>query len=114
MILERVYPKRVGPSTLTASAVTYFTADQRYAIERFTFANWTATDRTATLYVVPSGQSVGNSYKVLGEITVPANDTTTVVLPVILDSGDFISALASATSSINLVFNVNKTETSVQ
>lgn len=114
MNIRKVYPKGIGPSFLTTSAVTQFTADKRYGVERFCIANVTGTDTTISLYVVRAGGSVADSRKVLGELNIPANDQTTIELPVILEVGDFISALASASTSLTLMFNVNDVEVGIQ
>lgn len=114
MDIRKVYPKRVGPTTLTTSAVAIFTADKRYGIERFVFTNWSAADATVTLHIVTSGGSVGNGNKVMGGQTVTANDQTTVQLPIILEVGEAVYALCSATSSVNLTFLINDVEINLQ
>jgi len=111
MNIGRVYPKRVGPTLLTTSAVLQFTADKRYGIERWTFTNYSVNDPVdVTVYIVPSGASVADGYKIIGELPVSTTDLITVPLPIALDVGDKIYALASVASSINMTFNVNETE----
>lgn len=114
MLIGRVYPKRIGPQTLTTSAVLYFTADKRYSIERFTVTNYSVTDANVTLHIVASGESVDDSNKLLGAVTVTANDLTTIPAPVVLDAGDKVYALASETSTLNLTFQVNDVEVGIQ
>lgn len=114
MNIRKVYPKRVGPTTLTTSAVLFFTADKRYAIERWTLTNYSASDATATIHIVPSGSSTADGNKLLGAVAIVANDMTTVPAPIILDVGDTVYALASANSSINLIFHVNDVDTESQ
>lgn len=114
MNLGRVYPKRVGPTTLTTASVLQFTADKRLFIERFTATNYSASDSSITLYLTPSGASVADGYKLCGALVVPANDLTPIPIPVALDVGDKIYALAGDNTAVNLTFNVNDVEMSVQ
>lgn len=115
MNIGRVYPKRIGPTLLTGSAVSQFTADKRYGIERWSFTNYSANDPVdVTVYIVPSGGSVADGYKIIGELPVAATDLTTVPFPIVLDVGDQIYALASTTSSINMTFIVNDVEMGIQ
>lgn len=114
MILNKVYPKTVGPSTLTTGSVLYFTADKRYMVERWMFTNIAAADSTVTLYIVPSGSSVGNSYKILNAVTIPVNDQTSIQIPIVLEVGTKVYALAGDASAINFYFNINDVEFGVQ
>lgn len=115
MNIGRVYPKRVGPTLLTTSAALQFVADKRYGIERWTFTNYSINDLVnVTLYIVPLGASVADGYKIIGELIVAPNDVTTVLIPIVLDIGDKVYALASSLDSINFTFNVNDVEMEIQ
>lgn len=114
MNIRKVYPKGVGPAFLTTSAVSQFIADKRYGIERFSIANVSSSDATVSVHIVRSGLSVADSNKVIGDFNLPANDQTTIELPVILEVSDVISASASANTSITLMFNVNDVEVGIQ
>lgn len=115
MNIGRVYPKRIGPTLLTTSAVLQFTADKRYGVERWTFTNYSINDLVdVTLYIVPSGASVADGYKIIGGLIVAANDITTIPLPIALDIGDKVYALTSTESSVNFTFNVNDVEMGIQ
>lgn len=115
MNIGRVYPKRVGPTLLTASSALQFTADKRYGVERWNFTNYSANDPVdVTVYIVPSGASVADGYKIIGELPVAATDVISVPFPIALDIGDKIYALASTTSSVNFTFNVNDIEMEIQ
>ena len=97
--------KELTPVTgLTASAATLYTvpASTTTTVKTILLANYTSTDRTVTLHLVPSGGSVAAGNKILGEINVPANTTTTVDTAIMLPTGAFISGLASATTSVNV------------
>jgi hypothetical protein len=94
-----------GPTTLTASAVTQYTVPGATTarVTELLIANIDTVDRTVTVHFVPSGGSVTNGNKVLNAVNIPANTTRQIVLQAVLATGDFISALASATSAINLM-----------
>ena len=112
MNIGRVYPKRVGPTPLSGSATSVFTADKRYGIEQFIFSNLSASDQTVSAYIVASGSSASSSNAFLTGVTVPANDVMPVKFPTFLNVGDSVYALASA--STNITFNVNDVEMGVQ
>ena len=115
MNIGRVYPKRVGPTLLTTSSVLQFTADKRYGVDRWTFTNYSANNPVdVTVYIVPSGASVADGYKIIGELPVSATDISTVPLPIALDVGDKVYALASSATSVNMTFNVNDVEMGIQ
>lgn len=115
MNIGRVYPKRIGPTLLTTSAVIQFTADRRYGIERWSFTNYSTTNPVdVTVYIVPSGGSVVDGYKIIGELPVAATDLTTIPFPIVLEIGDRVYALSSDAVSINMTFNVNPVEMEIQ
>lgn len=114
MELRRVYPKRVGVTPLTGSSTLLFTADQRYAIERLMIANITASDATATIYVVPTGSSASDSVAIMKGFNIPANDLALIVAPIILEVGDKIYGFSGTASALNLWFHVNEVETQTQ
>lgn len=114
MNIGRVYPKRVGPTTLTTSSVLQFTADKRLFIERFLVTNYSGSDSTITIYLVPSGASVADQYKIVAALPITTLDQVSIPYPIPLENGDKIYALAGANTAINLVFNVNDVEMSYQ
>ena len=89
---------------LTASAATLYTvpASTTTTVKTILLSNYTSTDRSVTLHLVPSGGSVAAGNKVLGEVTVFANTTTTIDTAIVMPTGAFLSGLASATTSINV------------
>jgi hypothetical protein len=89
---------------LTATAATLYTvpASTTTTVKTILLSNYTATDRSVTLHLVPSGGTVAAGNKILGEVNVPANTTTTVDTAIIMPTGAFLSGLASTTSAINV------------
>lgn len=115
MNIGKVYPKRIGPTLLTTSAVSQFTADTRYGIERWGFTNYSVNDPVdVTVYIVPSGGSVADGYKIIGEVPVSATDVNPIIFPIVLNVGDQVYALAGTASSVNLTFHVNPVEVGIQ
>lgn len=112
MNLRNVYPKRIGPTALAASAASIFEADKRYGIERFMLTNGAGTDGTASVYIVVSGGSPGATNAILIDGTVPANDMMIISFPIILNTGDRV--YASSPDTINITFNVNDVEIGAQ
>lgn len=97
--------KELAPVTgLTASAATLYTVPSATTttVKTILLSNYTSTDRNVTLHLVPSGGSVAAGNKILGEVNVPANTTTTIDTAIMMPTGAFLSGLASATTSINV------------
>jgi hypothetical protein len=71
-------------------------------IDKFTATNIDSGAQTVTVYLIPSGQSVGNAFKVIDAISIPANTALdiTQLQNHILATGDIINAFASASSKV--------------
>ena len=78
------------------------TAPLTSVIDSFTATNESTSSATISLHIVPSGGSAAGSNKVVDERTIAAGETYTMpeVLGHVLKSGDYISTIASAASSI--------------
>lgn len=96
--------KKLSHNQLTAGAVTQYTvpALTTTRVMSMLITNDATADRTVTVHFVPSGGSVLAANKVLAEMSIAAKTTVEVQLAATMSTGDFISALASATTSINL------------
>jgi hypothetical protein len=66
-------------------------------------SNPTASSATASVYLVPSGGSAGNSTAIIGGITLAANSSLTYDLSQVLNASDSIRALASAGTTITIM-----------
>lgn len=86
------------------SATTEYTApaSTRTIIDKFTATNITGGAVTLTVYLVPSGGSAGDSNKVISALSIAAGATDDIeeLKNQILATGDFISVLAGAATSI--------------
>ena len=86
----------------TTAGATIFTASNKTIIKQILVANYTATDRTFNLHIVPNGGTAADGNKVFGDVTVLANTTTSIDLATVIDASDFIAADASAASALNI------------
>ena len=99
-------PKRLtNPTVLTTSYVTQYAAPSATTtiVKQLIISNPTGTAATVNVSIVPSGGSASTSNNILGGLTVSANSTLVFDLSQVLATGDFISALASAGSTLNIV-----------
>lgn len=97
----------VVQETVASAAATLYTAGATldYAfIAKALAANSTTTPATLTINIVQSGGSVESTNEYVITETIPANQSV-VLFKLIgeqLDPGDFISAIASVTSTVSL------------
>ena len=80
--------------TLGTTEAEIFTNSNKIIIKQILLANYTATDRTAQIKVVPSGGTTGDEHIVFGDITVQANTTQVIDLAMV------VAADASISSSV--------------
>jgi hypothetical protein len=106
-------PRRFYQGTLTASSTTLYTApsaptvansvgqNPKAHIKQIRVTNTDTSARTFTLYLVPSGGSVGATNTIHSAVTIAANtDYIYDGLEDILEAGDTIRGLASVTSVV--------------
>jgi hypothetical protein len=93
----------LSQSTLTASASTVFTSLGNNAVTTMYLCNYSASDRTVTIYLVPSGFSPGTTNIIYKDIPIAAGDTYIIDTErLVLSNGDTIQAFASSTASITM------------
>lgn len=97
-------PKRLASAQLTAAAVTYYTApaSTRTIVKQIVLTNVTGTLATVSISFVNSGGTQGPTNRIVELLQVPANGVVTIDLSQVLETGDFISALASVATAINM------------
>ena len=88
--------------TLGTSEAEIFSNSNKIIIKQILLANYTATDRTAEIKVVPSGGSTGDEHIIFGDITVQANTTQVIDLAMVVAASASIRGKASAASAINV------------
>ena len=88
--------------TLGTSEAEIFSNSNKIIIKQLILANYTATDRTAQIKVVPSGGTTGDEHIIFGDITVQANTTQVIDLAMVVAASASIRGKASAASAINV------------
>lgn len=102
-----VTPKKLfTPAQLTDAAATYYTvpAQTRTVLKKVTLTNDGTAPETVTLYLVETGGTAGASNIVLKGKAIGAGETYEAyeLEGHIMNAGDFIRALASTASKVNL------------
>lgn len=99
--------RMVSGSQITASLATYYTvgASTRAQIQAMTVTNTNASARTVSIHLVPSGGTADATNIVLSAKSLAQNESYKVIEAIgqWLEAGGFISAVASAATSIDLV-----------
>lgn len=99
--------KRFVPATtLTTSTATLYTVTSpatSAVVKQILVANYSASSASVSIYLVPSGSSASTANVVVPGVSISANSTITLDLTQVLNQGDFIAAVSSASSSINLM-----------
>jgi len=88
--------------TLGTTEAEIFSNSNKIIIKQLILANYTATDRTAQIKVVPSGGTTGDEHIIFGDITVQANTTQVIDLAMVVAASASIRGKASAASAINV------------
>lgn len=87
-----------GTFLAAATGTPLFTSGtrQRTRVEKFTLLNTSASAQTVSLYIVASGASVADRYRVTKDITLAPNESRDVTeMRHILEAGDFIEGSCS-------------------
>jgi hypothetical protein len=93
----------LSQSTLTGSATAIHTSTDNTAITTIYLCNYSGSDRTVTIYLVPSAGTAGNNNIIYKEIPIAAGDTYIIDTErLVLANGDSVQALASAISSVTM------------
>jgi hypothetical protein len=89
-------------TALGTSETEVFSNSNKCIIKNIMLANYTATDRTVEIKVIPSGDTTGDEHIIFGDITVQANSTTVIDLAMVIPASASVAALCSAASSVNI------------
>lgn len=87
---------------LGTSETEVFSNSNKCIIKQIMLANYTATDRTVEIKVIPSGDTTGDEHIIFGDVTVQANTTTVIDLAMVIPASASVAALCSAASSVNI------------
>jgi hypothetical protein len=101
--------KQFAPvTTLGTSASTLYTATApvtNAVVKQLLISNYGASSAAVTVYLVPSGGTPGTGNVVVPAVAISANSTITLDITQVLNTGGFISALASTSSAINIMIS---------
>ena len=95
---------QVGNVTTSASAV--YTSSGNTAITFMSLCNYSAGNVVANVYVVPSGDTVGNTNVIINNINITVGDTYQLYAgaeKLLLENGDTVQVDANANNSITTV-----------
>jgi hypothetical protein len=90
--------------TNTPSAIFTVPSGQEVALTTMFFCNYSASDVTlSSLNLVASGGSASDTNRVVKDLIIPAGETLTFdTEKIVLSSGDFVSAVASANTRLTV------------
>ena len=100
---------QVNPSATTASTLYTVPSSTSTVVSTITVANLAGTAATYRISVRPAGASQTNAMYIAYDVTVGANDTTTITLGITLTTTDVITVYAS---TVNIAFNAYGSEIS--
>jgi hypothetical protein len=92
-----------NPSATTPGTLYTVPADTSTVVSTLTVANLAGSAATYRISVRPAGESQANKHYIAYDVTVGANDTTTLTLGMTLATTDVITVYAS---TANLAFNL--------
>ena len=96
----------IAVGNVTTAAGSIYTSSGNTAITFLSFTNYSAGNVIANVYVVPSGNSAGNSNTILSQLLITANDTYQLYAgseKLLLGPGDTVQANANANNAITTV-----------
>lgn len=96
---KRLYQGQPGTAETTLYTVP---ASVSTIIKEIILCNTTSTAATISISAVPSGGTAGVANRIIAGFSVAANDTKTVPLSTVLNTGDFLSALQGTASAITV------------
>jgi hypothetical protein len=88
------------------SNTTVYTSTNSSAITNLTLCNYSASNVTISLHVVPSGDTVTNTNFMLKDLPLTAGDTYILYSgseKLLFDNGDFVSVICSAGLSVTVI-----------
>lgn len=96
----------ISTANVTTSTANAYVSSGNTAVTFLSLANYSASNVTANVYVVPSGDSVGNLNIVVANLQITTNDTYQFYAgneKLIMANGDSIQVNAGADNSIAAV-----------
>lgn len=99
-----VTSQKLSLNQLTTSSVTQYTVPGATTtrLTELLICNTDTVERTITVSLVPSTGSASAANRVISALPVPTGATVVFQLNAVMLTGDFISAVASAPTAVNL------------
>ena len=98
---------QVNPSATTASTLYTVPSNTQTVVSTITVANLAGSAATFRVSVRPAAETQANKHYIAYDVTVGANDTTTLTLGITLATTDVVTVYASTS---NLAFNAYGSE----
>lgn len=101
MAFDVITPEKLAAGAIGTSVSTFRTTPDlaRDIVKTIDIANTTAATITVTVYFVPDGDSAGDASAIIPSTNIPANSIFQWTGAQVLNAGDTIQAVASATGS---------------
>ena len=96
----------INTTAVANSNTIVYTSTNGSAITNLTLCNYSASNVTISLHVVPSGDTVGNGNFMLKDLTITAGDTYVLYAggeKLLFDNGDFINVISSVNSAVTAI-----------
>lgn len=95
---------QICPSTTAATALYTVPATTSVVVSSIVVANLATSNNTYRLAIQPNGATLASQHYLGYDVTVPANDSTTLTLGLTMDASDVVTVRSS--SANNLVFQI--------
>jgi len=96
----------INTTAVGNSNTTVYTSTNGSAITNLTLCNYSASNVTVSLHVVPNGDTVANTNIMLDTLTITAGDTYVLYTggeKLLFDNGDFINVISSVNSAVTAI-----------
>jgi hypothetical protein len=96
----------IATANVTTAAGNVYASSGNTVVTFLSLCNYTTSNVTANVWVVPSGGSVGNLTAAIANISIPAQDTYQFYVgneKLILGNNDAIQANVSANNSVTVI-----------
>tara|TARA_B100000029_G_C17388373_1_gene892459 strand:- start:293 stop:613 length:321 start_codon:yes stop_codon:yes gene_type:complete len=93
-------------STSSASPTTVYTSTGESAVTTIFFCNTDSSSIDVTVWIVPSGDTLGDEHMIMKELTINATDTFAFGSErILMGASDTIQAIAGTTNKVSVVIS---------
>ena len=96
----------INTTAVANSNTIVYTSTNGSAITNLTLCNYSASNVTISLHVVPNGATATDANIMLKDLTITAGDTYVLYAggeKLLFDNGDFINVISSANSAVTAI-----------